>query len=81
MAPVILYWIIQRLSLTQWRSFESFSPISTDQPGLRMQAIQAQDHMGWLAFFKGCIAIEWAGIVSFGSGREILERDGQPLSS
>jgi hypothetical protein len=30
-------------------------------PGL-LQAIAAQDRIGWLAFFEGCIAIEWAGV-------------------
>jgi hypothetical protein len=30
-------------------------------PGL-LQAIAAQDCMGWLAFFEWCIAVEWAGV-------------------
>jgi hypothetical protein len=30
-------------------------------PGL-LQAIAAQDRIGWLAFFEGCIATEWAGV-------------------
>ena len=30
-------------------------------PGL-LQAIAAQDRIGWLAFFEGCIAVKWAGV-------------------
>jgi hypothetical protein len=55
----IVYWIIQRL--TEWRTSEPFSPAQSDMPGL-LQAISAQDRIGWLAFFEGCIAIEWAGV-------------------
>jgi hypothetical protein len=55
----IAYWIIQRL--TEWRSPLPFSPIHTDLPGLS-QAIEAQDQIGWLPFFEGCITIEWAGV-------------------
>jgi hypothetical protein len=58
-AKDIVFWIIQRL--TEWRTSEPFSPAQSDMPGL-LQAISAQDRIGWLAFFKGCIAIEWAGV-------------------
>jgi hypothetical protein len=44
----IIFWIIRRL--TEWRSQESLSLIRTDLPGLR-QAIEAQDSIGWQAFF------------------------------
>jgi hypothetical protein len=54
-----IYWIIHRL--TEWRCSEPLSTAHTDTPGL-LQAIYAQDRMGWLAFFEGCIAIEWAGV-------------------
>ena len=27
-----------------------------------LQAIDAQDCIGWLAFFEGCIAVEWASV-------------------
>jgi hypothetical protein len=30
-------------------------------PGLLL-AIAAQDRISWLAFFEGCIAVEWAGV-------------------
>jgi hypothetical protein len=30
-------------------------------PGLLL-AIAAQDRIGWLAFFEGCIAVEWSGV-------------------
>jgi hypothetical protein len=55
----VTYWIIQRL--TEWRSSEPLSVAYTDMPGL-LEAIAAQDLIGWLAFFEGCIAIEWAGV-------------------
>jgi hypothetical protein len=58
-ATEITYWIIQRL--TEWRSQDPFSIANTELPGL-LQAIDAQDRMGWLAFFEGCIAVEWAGV-------------------
>jgi hypothetical protein len=58
-ATAVIFWIIQRL--TEWRSSEPLSPIHMDLPGLQ-QAIEAQYRMGWLAFFKGCIAVEWAGV-------------------
>jgi hypothetical protein len=58
-ATEITYWIIQ--SLTEWRSQDPFSIADTELPGL-LQAIDAQDHMGWLAFFEGCIAVKWAGV-------------------
>jgi hypothetical protein len=58
-AKDITCWIIQRL--TEWRSSEPLSPAQSDMPGL-LQAIAAQDRIGWLAFFKGCIAVEWAGV-------------------
>jgi hypothetical protein len=54
-----IVWIIQRL--TEWRSSKPFSPIHTDLPGLQ-EAIEAQDCIGWLAFFEGCIAVGWTGI-------------------
>jgi hypothetical protein len=54
----VIYWIIQRL--TEWRSAEPFSRAQSDMPGL-LQAINAQDQIGWLAFLEGCIAVEWAG--------------------
>jgi hypothetical protein len=53
------FWIIRRL--TEWRSAEPRSPIHTDFPGLQ-QAIEAQDRIGWLAFFEGCIVVEWVGV-------------------
>jgi hypothetical protein len=53
------FWIIRRL--TERHSSEPFSVIRTDMPGL-LQSIEAQDNIGWLAFFEGCIAIEWAGV-------------------
>jgi hypothetical protein len=55
----IIHWIIQRLA--EWRSSEPFSAAQSDMPGL-LQAIAAQDRIGWLAFFEGCVAIEWAGV-------------------
>jgi hypothetical protein len=55
----IIYWIV--LCLTEWCSSDPFSPIYTDLPGLQL-AIEAQDHIGWLAFFEGCIAVKWAGV-------------------
>jgi hypothetical protein len=59
-AKDIACWIIQRL--TEWRTSEPFSPAQqSDMPGL-LQAISAQDRIGWLVFFEGCIAIEWAGV-------------------
>jgi hypothetical protein len=58
-AKDITCWIIQRL--TEWRSSEPLSPAQSDMPGL-LQAIAAQDRIGWLAFFKGCVAVEWAGV-------------------
>jgi hypothetical protein len=58
-ATDVIYWIIQRL--TEWRSSAPFSPIQTDLPNL-LEAIEAQDRIGWLAFFEGCIAVEWAGV-------------------
>jgi hypothetical protein len=58
-ATEIIFWTTQRL--TEWRSQEPLSSIRTDLPGLR-QAIEAQDSIGWQAFFEGCIAIEWAGV-------------------
>jgi hypothetical protein len=58
-AKDIVFWIIQRL--TEWRTSEPFSTAQSDMPGL-LQTIAAQDRIGWLAFFKGCIAIEWAGV-------------------
>jgi hypothetical protein len=42
-------------------SQESFSMAQTDLPGL-LHAIQAQDCLGWLTFFEGCIAEECAGV-------------------
>jgi hypothetical protein len=59
MAKEITYWIIQ--CLTEWCSTEPFSSAQTDLPGV-LQAIEAQDHMGWLAFFEGCNAVEWAAV-------------------
>ena len=47
--------------LTKWQSSEPFSHAHSDMPGL-LQAIDAQDRIGWLAFFEGCIAVEWAGV-------------------
>jgi hypothetical protein len=59
-AKDIAFWIIQ--CLTEWRTSELFSTAQSDMPGL-LQAIAAQDRIGWwLAFFEGCIAIEWAGV-------------------
>jgi hypothetical protein len=58
-AKEVTFWIIQRL--TEWRSSEPFSRPRSDMPGL-LQAIAAQDRIGWLAFFEGCIAVEWAGV-------------------
>jgi hypothetical protein len=58
-AKDIIFWIIQRL--TEWRTSEPFSTAQSDMPGL-LEAIAAQDRIGWLAFFEGCIAIEWAGL-------------------
>jgi hypothetical protein len=58
-ANYVVFWIIRRL--TEWRSAEPHSPIHTDLPGLQ-QAIEAQYHIGWLAFFEGCIAVEWVGV-------------------
>ena len=55
----ITCWIIQRL--TEWRSSEPSSTAQSDMPGL-LQATAAQDRIGWLAFFEGCVAIEWAGV-------------------
>jgi hypothetical protein len=58
-AKDVIFWIIQRL--TEWRSSEPFSTAQSDMPGL-LQAIHAQDQIGWLAFLEGCIAVEWAGV-------------------
>ena len=58
-APEIVFWIIHRL--TEWRSSEPHSTARSDLPGL-LEAIHAQDRIGWLAFFEGCIAVEWAGV-------------------
>jgi hypothetical protein len=55
----IIYWIVRRL--TEWRSSDPFSLIYADLPGLQL-AIEARDRIGWLAFFEGCIAVEWAGV-------------------
>ena len=51
--------IIQRL--IEWRSSEPFSRAQSNMPGL-LQAINAQDRIGWLAFLEGCIAVKWAGV-------------------
>jgi hypothetical protein len=45
----ITFWIIQ--CLTECHILEPFSAVYTDMPGL-LQAITAQDGMGWLAFFR-----------------------------
>jgi hypothetical protein len=58
-ATDVIHWIIQ--CLTEWRSSVPFSPIQTDLPGL-LEAIEAQDRIGWLAFFEGYIAVKWAGM-------------------
>ena len=58
-AKEVTFWIIQRL--TEWRSSAPFSRPHSDMPGLLL-AIAAQDRIGWLAFFEGCIAVEWAGV-------------------
>jgi hypothetical protein len=58
-ATEIYFWIIRRL--TEWRSSEPLSQVHTNLPGL-FQAIAVQDQIGWLAFFEGCIATEWAGV-------------------
>jgi hypothetical protein len=55
----ISFWIIKRL--TEWCSNEPFSLVYTDTPGLLL-AIAAQYQIGWLAFFEGCIAVEWSGV-------------------
>ena len=55
----VIHWIIQRL--TEWRSSELFSRAQSDMRGL-LQAINAQDQIGWLAFLEGCIAVKWAGV-------------------
>jgi hypothetical protein len=55
----ISFWIIKHL--TEWRSNEPFSLVYTDTPGLLL-AIATQDRIGWLAFFEGCIAVEWSGV-------------------
>ena len=52
------FFIVWRL--IEWHSSKPLSPVRTDLPGL-LQAIEAQDQVGWLAFFEGCIAVEWAG--------------------
>jgi hypothetical protein len=39
----------------------TFSVVHTIRPGL-LEAIEAQDSIGWLAFFEGCITVEWAGV-------------------
>jgi hypothetical protein len=58
-APDIVFLIIQRL--IKWRSSEPSSPTQSNMAGL-LQAIAAQDRVGWLAFFEGCDAIKWAGV-------------------
>ena len=55
----VTYWIIQ--CLMKWHSLGPFSNAQSDMPGL-LQAINAQDCIGWLAFFEGCIAVEGAGV-------------------
>jgi hypothetical protein len=55
----VTFWVIQLY--TERQSPLPLSRAYTDMPGL-MQAIDAQDCMGWLAFFEGCIAVEWAGV-------------------
>jgi hypothetical protein len=55
----ISFWIIKRL--TEWFSNEPFLLAYTDMPGLLL-VILAQDQIGWLAFFEGCIAVEWSGV-------------------
>jgi hypothetical protein len=55
----VVFWIIRHLM--EWRSSEPLSPIHTDLPGLQ-QVIEAQDRIGWLSFFEGCIAVEWVGV-------------------
>jgi hypothetical protein len=55
----IIYWIVRHL--TGWCSSDPFSLIYTDLPGLQL-AIEAQDGIGRLASFEGCIAVEWAGV-------------------
>jgi hypothetical protein len=59
-ANEVTFWVNQ--GLTEWHSSQPFSVVHrTIRPGL-LQAIKAQDSVGWLAFFQGCIAIEWAGV-------------------
>ena len=55
----ITYWII--LHFTGWPSYEPFSHAQSNMPGL-LQGIDAHDRIGWLAFFKGCTAVKWAGV-------------------
>ena len=55
----VTYWVIQRL--TEWRSSDPFSNAYSNKPGL-LQAIDAQDCIGWLAFFEGYMAVELAGV-------------------
>jgi hypothetical protein len=59
MATEVTYWIIQ--CLTKWQSQEPFSTANTDLPG-PLQVIEAQERMGWIAFFEACISVEWASI-------------------
>jgi hypothetical protein len=58
-ATEMTFWII--LHITEWRSSEPLSQVHTGLPGL-FQAMAAQDHIGWLAVFEGCIAPEWTGV-------------------
>jgi hypothetical protein len=58
-APEIIFWIIHRL--TEWHSSEPDSTARSDLPGL-LEAVHAQDRLGWLAFLEGCIPVEWAGV-------------------
>jgi len=48
-------------SRIEWRSSGPFSNAQSSMPGL-LQAIDAQDRIGWLAFFEECIAVEGAGV-------------------
>jgi hypothetical protein len=59
-APEIIFWIIHRL--TEWRSSEPHYTARSDLPGLLEAIHAAQDRLGWLAFFEGCIPFKWADV-------------------
>lgn len=58
-SPEVASVILSRLRA--WRTGEALLPIVTRFPGLQA-ALQAQDQIGWLPFFEGCLAHQWTSV-------------------